>query len=260
MYFRLCLLLSVAGLLCQPAIAQENLAYSGNYRIRFCGAGPDSKTAQLQALLPKIWEHIQLVLHDVRRGTRSRAYRAFFKSQDNATYVESIFKAMADGALVRIPVEGAPSDFTQPVYPSLLCVDPSLPGYDTLVAACNNSAAAIVPNREIVVLCDDFWGQMKDRPLPVRSDCPRVRRNKFVPDDYTLMYNQFGAFVHEFAHAYTSDWDPNNEAYNPTEAVQLSAERSLMNANSYALYASSVIAGCSKFVTPDTPKTPDDGL
>lgn len=246
MYFHLCLLMSVAGLLSQLAIAQENLAVSGNYRIRYCGKGPDSKTAQLQALLPKFWKQLQLVLTDVKRGTASKAYQAFFKSQDNATYVQSIFQAIADGALVHIPVDGAPTHLSSSVYPSLLCIDPSIPNVDGLLPACNHAAAGIVPNREIVVLCDDFWTQMKDRPLPVRSDCPRVKHNKFFPDDYRVMYNQFGTFVHEFAHAYIRVWDPaNTETYNPTDAVNLSAERSLLNANNYALYASSEYSSLS---------------
>ena len=240
MYFHLCLLMSVAGLLFQPAIAQENLTFSGNYRIRYCGKGPGSKAAQLQALLPKFWEQLQLVLADVKRGTASKAYRAYFKSQDNATYVESIFQAIADGALVHIPVDGAPTHFSSSSYPSLLCVDPSVPNVDSLLPACIHAAAAIVPNREIVILCDHYWVQMKDRPLPVRSDCPRVKHNKFFPDDYRVMYNQFGTFVHELTHAYIRVWNAaNTETYNPTDAVNLSAEDSLLNANNYALYASS---------------------
>ncbi|KAL8905262.1 MAG: hypothetical protein Q9171_006738 [Xanthocarpia ochracea] len=243
--------MSVAGLLFQPAIAQENLTFSGNYRIRYCGKGPGSKAAQLQALLPKFWEQLQLVLADVKRGTASKAYRAYFKSQDNATYVESIFQAIADGALVHIPVDGAPTHFSSSSYPSLLCVDPSVPNVDELLPVCNHAAAAIVPNREIVILCDHFWIQMKDRPLPVRSDCPRVKHNKFFPDDYRVMYNQFGTFVHELTHAYIRVWDAaNTETYNPTDAVNLSVEDSLLNANNYALYASSVIAGCPRYVSP----------
>ncbi|KAL8899207.1 MAG: hypothetical protein Q9207_006310 [Kuettlingeria erythrocarpa] len=251
--------MSVAGLLFQPAIAQENLASSGNYRIRYCGKGPGSKAAQLQALLPKFWAQLQLVLADVKRGTASKAYSAYFKSQDNATYVQSVFQAIADGALVQIPVDGAPSHFSSSVLPSIICVDPSVPNVDSLLSTCNHVAAAIVPNREIVILCDHFWTQMADRPLPVRSDCPRVRHNKFVPDDYRVMYNQFGTFVHEFAHAYIRVWNPDNtETYNPTAAVNLSAERSLLNANNYALYASSVIANCSRYVSPPVIVADDD--
>lgn len=235
MFISLCLVLAAVGILYQPAIAQEYSTNSGNYHIRYCGRGPGSKAAQLQTLLPQFWSNLQLAVTDVKRGTASKAYRAYFKSQGNAAYVESIFQKMADGAPVQISVSGAPSKSLRPLWPSILCLDPGIPGVETLQAVCDGTAtAAIVPHREIVLLCPPFWETLKK--VPLRSDCPKVRRNKFVPDDYRVMYNQYGTFVHEFTHAYTRNWDT-KEFYNPMDAVKLSAEASLRNPNNYALYA-----------------------
>ncbi|KAI4285556.1 MAG: hypothetical protein L6R38_000577 [Xanthoria sp. 2 TBL-2021] len=242
MYSHLYLLIAVAGLLCQAAIAQENLVTSGNYQILYCGKGPRSKAAQLQTLLPQFRDNLQLVLADVKRGTTSKAYRAYFKSQANAAYVDSIFQAMADGALLHIAVPGAPSKFTRPVYPTIVCLDPGTPNVEKLQAVCSvtmrggKAVASIVPHSHIMVLCPSFWEQPKKGPL--RSDCPMVKRNKFVPDDHRVMLNHFGAFVHEFTHAYTRNWDT-KELYSPMDAVKLSAKLSLKNPNNFALYAAS---------------------
>ncbi|KAL8656851.1 MAG: hypothetical protein Q9226_002500 [Calogaya cf. arnoldii] len=242
MYSHLYLLIAVAGLLCQAAIAQENLVTSGNYQIQYCGKGPGSKAAQLQTLLPRFWRNTQLVLADVKRGTTSEAYRAYFKSQANAAYVESIFQAMADGALLRIAVPGAPSKHHHPFYPTIVCVDPSTPNFKRLQTVCSvkwggaKPIATMIPYSHIMVICPGFWEQARKKPL--RSDCPTVERNKFVPDDQRLILNQYSAFVHEFTHAYTSNWDP-KEVYGLMDSVKLSAKSSLKNPNNFALYAAS---------------------
>ncbi|KAI4202927.1 MAG: hypothetical protein LQ346_001900 [Caloplaca aetnensis] len=232
--------MTLASLLCQAAFAQENLVRSGNYEIRFCGKGPRSKAAQLQTLLPLFRDDLQLVLADAKRGNASKAYRAYFKSQSNAAYVESIFQAMADGAVVQIPPRrGSPSKQPHRIPPSVICLDPKIPNIDTLSKVCVQAAASILPNSHIVLLCPSFWAGMKRGPL--RWDCPRVKGNRFAPDDYRVAYNQFGLFVHEFAHAYTRNWDT-RETYRPTAAVKLSAALSLRNPNNFALYAASELS------------------
>lgn len=242
MYSHLYLLIAVAGLLCQAAIAQQNLATSGNYEIQFCGKGRGSKSARLQTLLPQFRHNLQLVLADVKRGTKSEAYRAYFKSQANAAYVESIFQAMADGTRLQIAVPGAPSNFRRPASPTIVCLDPSMPNAERLRAVCSETMlggralGSIIPQSHVMVLCPAYWQVLTKGP--VRSDCPTVKRNKFVPDNHRVGENQYGVFVHEFTHAYTHNWDT-KEIYNPMEAVKLSAKRSLKNPSNFALYAAS---------------------
>ncbi|KAI4246252.1 MAG: hypothetical protein L6R42_009956 [Xanthoria sp. 1 TBL-2021] len=86
-----------------------------------------------------------------------------------------------------------------------------------------------------MVLCPAFWEQPKKGPL--HSDCPMVKRNKFVPDDHRVMLNQYGTFVHEFTHAYTHNWNT-KEIYSPMDAVKLSAKLSLKNPNNFAFESS----------------------
>ena len=233
----LCIVLLTGGLL-QSARSQENQVLSGKYAIRYCGRGPGSKAAQLQALLPVFWDHLQGVLVDVKKGTNSKAFRAFFKSQANAAYVQSVFQRMADGANILIPGEGHQgSILTRLFRPSILCLDSTIPNWQTLKKVCDlNKAASTVPNREIILLCPAFWG-MEDEPS--YSECPRVRRNVFVPNDYRVSYNKFGAFVHEFTHAYIGVWTK-DEVYKPMEAAKLDDAASLKNPNNYALYAASM--------------------
>ncbi|KAL8895430.1 MAG: hypothetical protein Q9192_003637 [Flavoplaca navasiana] len=241
MYPHLYLLIAVAGLLCQPAVAQENTATSGNYQIYYCGEGPGSKAARLQTLLPHFRDNLKLVLADVKRGSTSKAYQAYFKSQANAAKVEAIFQAIADGIQLYVPVPGAPTKHHHPVYPTMLCLDPRIPNVAALQAVCSatrgggKAAATIIPHSQFMVMCPDFW---KLRKGPDRTDCPQVKRNKFVPDDHRIAVNKFGVFVHEFTHAYTHNWDP-EEIYSPGDAVKLSAKQSLKSANNFALYAAS---------------------
>ncbi|KAL8989108.1 MAG: hypothetical protein Q9169_008432, partial [Polycauliona sp. 2 TL-2023] len=221
----------------------DNLVTSGNYHILYCGRGPGSKAVRLQTLIPQFQEDLKLVLADVNRSTTSKAYRAYFKSPANAAYVESIFQAISDGTLLQIKVPGAPSN-PNPVHPTIVCLDRSLPPENrrTLQALCGTTrdgakpAASIIPQSHWMILCQEFWKNLETRPE--RSKCPAVRRNKFIPDDHRVMINKFGAFVHEFAHAYIHNWDP-NEIYAPMDAVELSASLSLKNANNFALYAAS---------------------
>ncbi|KAL9632723.1 MAG: hypothetical protein Q9204_003677 [Flavoplaca sp. TL-2023a] len=235
MYLHISLILTLIGLLCQPSLAQENRVNSGYYEIVYCGAGPDSKAAKLQTLLPQIYEKLLLVLADVKQGVASKAFHAYFKTNDNIAYVESIFHQIAAGSPVQVPVPGAPTSLTVPYNPMIVCLDLTLPGVDYLQQQCKGSTAASNPNTQIMVLCDNFW-RLTDRVMPLNSECPKVKYNKFHPDDHRLVQTQFGAFVHEFAHTYTGIWGI-HETYQPTAAVKLSAKESLRNPQNFALYA-----------------------
>ncbi|KAL9598638.1 MAG: hypothetical protein Q9219_004384 [cf. Caloplaca sp. 3 TL-2023] len=224
-------ILGIAISLFQLVSTQENIVVSGNYRIRYCGSGPGSKAARLEARIPEYQRYLQEVLKDVRRGPDSKAFRAFFKTQANVATVERTFRKMALGIPAEIPVAGP-----RLRSPSILCLDKSIPRWQSLQAACALGAASIVrPQRELVILCQAFW-EMGDKPL--LSECPRVRRNRFSPNDSRVQYNMFGVFVHEFAHVYLANWDT-KEDYNPQQCVELDAEKSVRHPQNYALYAAS---------------------
>ncbi|KAL8670230.1 MAG: hypothetical protein Q9168_005218 [Polycauliona sp. 1 TL-2023] len=244
MYFHSSLLMFVVGLLCQLSAAQENMAWIGTYQIMYCGQGEASNLAKLQVLLPQFEEKLQFVLADVKKGITSKAFRAYFKTNANMVYVESIFLQIQKGGPIPVPIPGAPSKLTRPTSPMILCKDPTVPGFDELSKFCKVGPAVCQPYSQTVVACDKFWKGNRlglgDRPFPLRSDCPDVRHNQFYPDSRIVMYNQFGVFIHEFAHIYTRSFLSHGaEIYEPNAAVALSAEESVKNAQNFALYASS---------------------
>ncbi|KAL8709725.1 MAG: hypothetical protein Q9220_005511 [cf. Caloplaca sp. 1 TL-2023] len=234
MHFPL-LLASSAILTLGVANAQLNAARSGNYWISYCGTGPGSKADQLLRLLPTFADDLRQVIADVDMGIRSKAYRAFFKTDQNAAAVRQVFQSMLDGAKVTLPPE-ADETVPAPTDPVIMCLDPSMPYYPRFQQICANPPAAMIGETSTAIFCPKFWDDMGDGPLFFQ--CPIVSVNQFYPNDQLVMYNKFGAFVHEFAHAYLGIWDP-DEVYNVQDAVDLDAEASRRNPQSYALYASS---------------------
>ncbi|KAL8674780.1 MAG: hypothetical protein Q9168_000864, partial [Polycauliona sp. 1 TL-2023] len=200
----------------------------------------DGVTTDTRALAPQFDEKLQLVLADVKKGTASKAFRAYFKTNANRAYVASIFLHISKGAPVQVSLPGAPSQFTVAKRPILVCIDSTVqfPGVESLQKSCHRVVAAVKPNTQIMIICDGFWSEIGHRPFPPRSDCPKVRYNKFYPDSFRLMYNQFGALIHEFAHLYTGSFRRGEETYEPTAAVKLSPEDSIKNPQNFALYAS----------------------
>lgn len=221
----------------------ENQVNSGLYRIRYCGTGPGSHAEQMLALLPKVWSNIQPLRGDIMLGTHSPAFWAFFKSRANVQTVSRIFSIIAFGKPITIPARlGVPS--AQVVTPSFLCVE-NLPGDSKGLqqhCAKNPSARmAVLRDTELVLICPSFWELPDD---PSTDFCPRVRRNRFTPNDDSLITSKFGAIIHQITHIYikhdaklspTRDW---NEVPRVMDAVELSASKSLGNAVNYAMYAS----------------------
>ena len=215
--------------------AQESFVESGAYGIRYCGTGASSKAATLQSLLSKFQSLLRLVQVDAQNATESKAFRAFFKNQSSAAYVRAVFKRMTDGRPAVIPGEGL-GDFEKP---SLVCLSPSMPGYGALKKQCGSTSIATTRrNRAFVILCDPFWHLDEE---PNRLECPVVSRNVFVHNqDDQILHNQFAAFVHEMAHAYTTSWTPADRATQGImDCVKLSAGESIRNMQNYALYAAS---------------------
>ncbi|KAL8997812.1 MAG: hypothetical protein Q9169_002983 [Polycauliona sp. 2 TL-2023] len=207
---------------------------SDSYAIRYCGTGPDSHNATLQTLLPIFRRNLQLVQADAKKGTDSKAFRAFFRTQSNAPYVCEVFKRMADGLPTPVPGDVAHIQFENP---NLFCIDPSMPGYEALRKTCGDASLAITRrNRALVVLCDPFW-ELKEGLQD--DDCPVVRRNIFVQNqDDRVLCNQFAALVHQMAHAYMGNWvQEDRETKGVMECVRLGAAESVKNVRNLAFYA-----------------------
>ncbi|KAL8669009.1 MAG: hypothetical protein Q9168_006390 [Polycauliona sp. 1 TL-2023] len=215
--------------------AQSPTARNDLYGIRYCGSGPSSHGATLQALLPRFRHQLQIVQVDAQKGIESKAFRAFFKDQRRASHVQTVFKQMAGGRPVTVPSDTARIRFETP---NIMCLDdPLMPDYDGLKMQCGIDVLATTKrDRAIVVLCDPFWGL---DAAPKKSECPVVRGNVFVQnEDDRVIATQFGVFVHEMAHAYAGSWR-DDETKGLMDCVKLDAGKAVKNVQSFALYAAS---------------------
>lgn len=92
---------------------------------------------------------------------------------------------------------------------------------------------------ELIMVCPSFW------TLPAgltRASCPAVVDNAAAPNDEALLRSMYGTVVNMLTHVYlpeTLDYGNSvvEEVSNVQDAIELSATRSLRNANNYALYA-----------------------
>ena len=93
------------------------------------------------------------------------------------------------------------------------------------------------------MLCPEFWTLP---PEPDIHSCPRVRRNILSPNDGSLVRDMQSQLVHELAHLHgvgggsgTNGLGWRMGQYEPyllQEAVDLSAEASINNAQNFAFY------------------------
>lgn len=215
---------------------------SGRYQIRNCDAGrTGSMAADLQALLPQIYDNIQAVITDVKLGTASRhGYAAFFHNNNNIDYVQDIFMKIAAGSLV--PLHNAEGRTTNPILnmglPTIVCIRPGDPAVSGLYEGCKDLSNIAGHKDNFILLCPSFW-EFDDEPESF--DCPRLRKNTLTPNDETLANNKQATLVHELAHLYgvTSGlrWqDGHFEAYKVRDATDLDEKDALKNAPNFAYY------------------------
>lgn len=89
------------------------------------------------------------------------------------------------------------------------------------------------------MICPSFW------TLPAgltAASCPTVVANEARPNDEALIRSMYGTVVNMLAHVYVPEsLDYGNsvveEVIDVQDAIELNATASLVNANSYALYA-----------------------
>ena len=152
-------------------------------------------------------------------------------------------------------------------YPEIMCLDENHPQWKRQKPCDGHSVGVMFPFTEVAIMCPLFF---ELHMSPDSRHCPRVKHNTFSPDNHLVAYNRFAVFVHEFAHAYVPNWDVEDEVMRPGPAVALSAEKSRMNPQNYALYASSewcdlggffkgknadgfgtvIVANCTHYVDP----------
>ncbi|KAL8829307.1 MAG: hypothetical protein Q9170_006228 [Blastenia crenularia] len=221
---------------------------SGNYLIKNCLRANHS--TEIHAFLPKVWQNLQLVLADLDHGTASRhGFRTFFKSNTNLPLAKKVFRAIADGqnletgkpAIECLSPENLPEDLMGTY--RMLCVP---------ARGMKAQQAAALPGFGVVAICPLFW---KDAfaDFPENDDCIEVGgrrgRRRFLERGGALGDTRFSALVHELVHLYNpmDAASKVREVYDAQECVELDARRSVGNAENWAYYADSVVAGCTKF-------------
>ncbi|KAF6237495.1 hypothetical protein HO173_004385 [Letharia columbiana] len=226
----------------------DDATISGRYQILLCGAGQtDSKAAKLQALLPLIWQNLQVAIQDVKKGTTSQhGYTAFFKTDTNQAAVTDLFHKISAGDPVPVSADRATRLGSPTASPTFACMEEGDAFTAHLYAEClarnTGTISATLMTwgaTEIVFICPSFWA------LPAgltRASCPRVVRNRASPDDEALIRSMYGSVVHMLAHVYVPEsLDYGNSVVQEVDGVQaaieLNATESLVTASNYAFYA-----------------------
>ena len=235
---KICLFtLSITFALCQtPENDIEDLAASGKYLIVYCNATTTgSRVRYLQSLIPYTQSLLQAVLTDLDRGTASPAYRAFFKTNNNLDSVRQVFTDMINGS--SILSEDTQNNVTRWSPPTLVCADNDQAFLGHLMESCDThprSVMYVMQPAKIVAVCPVFWTLPR---IVRRPACPRVARDgRLLTEPWNLRTTQFAVLVHELVHIYNR-FDRREEVYNLMDLVDLSAEKSLENAQNFASYA-----------------------
>ena len=199
----------------------------------------------LQQLLPLIWQQLQKILLDAQSGTRSRhGFRAFFKTNKAIKPVRRIFEDIANNKAVTVSADRAARLGTATATPRFACLKQGDAATAHLLEECRRRPTVPLWTwgaTEIIMVCPGFFSL--PAALTVES-CPKVVGNKLTPDDDTLVASMFGTIIHELVHIYhpvTANFREGigdvEEVYDVQKAVELSAQKSLKNANNFALYA-----------------------
>ena len=229
-----------------PDYSFDDYTTSGNYHILLCSANkPNSKASQLQALLPIISQNLRRVVLDVKGGTAfSRyGYGAFFKKDGNRDAVVDVFQKIINGNSVPISAERAMRLGSSTMPPSFACIEEGDDFTAELYAKCEalNTASSYAPlmtwaSTEVIVICPSFWTLRSDLAA---NSCPRVVKDRAVPNDDALIRSMYSAVVRMLVNVYL----PESLAYGRSkvkavqDVIELNETASLLNANTYGLYA-----------------------
>lgn len=213
--------------LLQPISAEDTVS-SGNYLIHLCNSGqPGSEASKMQSILPQVYDGLQRVILDLQGSTSEHGYSAFFKSDSNKAEVLQVYQKMAAGANVYV----GRLDHVSERRPTFACAK-NVPETDLAYRNCKPRTPLMSwVSTEFIFLCPLFW-MMPQTTLS--SDCPLVVANTLAPNDDRLLQNQEALLVGSLVHLY-HDFD-SNIIVTVTDASELSASQSLINAPNYALY------------------------
>ena len=158
-------------------------------------------------------------------------FTALFKSPNAVPRVHELLNNVAEGS---VPYRGG----CYPGFrPAVMCINANQVVTRKMRALCNQGYPAFTNTAfpHVVMLCTSVWGLPDIRERNVK--CPTLdTQGKLTPNTGALAMNPQALLVHEFLHVYNGVAGSGDEKYNLQDAVDLSEEDSLWNANSYALY------------------------
>ncbi|KAL9101227.1 MAG: hypothetical protein Q9187_009267 [Circinaria calcarea] len=210
----------------------------GNYRIYNCG----THVPAVQTLLDLTIAFLQTALAACTPS--NRIYATFFHQVPPAR-VKAILQKIIEGQTLDFPKHPFLDDNFQP---TILCVIPESRKLESLMAHCNQppTPAGILSNTPFTFLCPNF---LKLRRLPSSDGCPTVLRGKFLHGGHDMTFSQMTILIHELAHLYIGKEALRQEVYDANEAMRLPTDLAWRNAQNYALFVGSFIAGCTQFPT-----------
>lgn len=92
---------------------------------------------------------------------------------------------------------------------------------------------AVLQPAKIIAVCPIFWTLPR---IARRAACSWVSNGSLLTEPWNLRTTQFAVLVHELMHVYHR-FDRREEVYDTSDVVDLSAEKSLENAQNFAYYA-----------------------
>ena len=208
--------------------AERDLVPLGPYDAINCGY----HIVDLRYGLGSMQRWANLVVEDAAFGVNSDfGFRSFFKSNNSINAVSSIFRQIAEGAVL-------PDNECYPnARPAVFCVNSNdvVPRKLRDVCVADRTAFFNLDYPHVVMICPRIWGLPDLRERNVR--CPRVgRRGKLTPNNDVIAQNPQALLVHELVHVYKGTRQRSVEKYQIQDAVDLNEADSLWNAASYALY------------------------
>ncbi|KAL9603535.1 MAG: hypothetical protein Q9179_002152 [Wetmoreana sp. 5 TL-2023] len=214
--------------------------------------GPEARRLSgILSFLQQMKPHLQGVIDDARRGTRSQhGYAAFFKSNFNMRKVIAKYQQLLDASPVIVSEERAKIIGTRTPQPIFHCINEGDPKTADIMELCNQNSRygitdpiIVLSGTERIVICPSFFAVMQYPPA--ERICPTLGNNgKFKAGDGSLMQGGFQYVVYNLVLMY--NWELYSTHINldtlsdMQSAVELNSRQSLLNPESYGYYAGDV--------------------
>ncbi|KAL8803582.1 MAG: hypothetical protein Q9182_003087 [Xanthomendoza sp. 2 TL-2023] len=215
-----------------------------NHRVR----GP--RLNQLLGFLHQLNPHIEAVIADAQKGLRStHGYTTFFKTAINVRKVVAKYRPLLDASPIILSEARSKILGNMTAQPKFRCINEDNPKHAAVMALCNRPLGYDIsprqpllahPGSEYLDVCPSFF-QMDQYPLPGRN-CPILWSDgRFRKGDVMLLSSGFAFMVYALVMMYNRElhetYSNYQMIYDMRYAEELNGRHSVLNAESYGLYA-----------------------